>query len=99
MVGFCAQLWSVWQTKFKNKNKEIKMSKVKQKKDSGKVYTLEELKCLRDYMLQNGNFHDYETANNYAPYHYEKTGRERSGHALYMCAWRITEGKYNNILK
>jgi len=27
------------------------MAKAKQKKDSGRVYTLEELKCLRDYML------------------------------------------------
>lgn len=24
---------------------------------------------------------------------------ERSGHALYMCAWRIVNGKYDNILK
>ncbi|WP_454991837.1 hypothetical protein [Campylobacter rectus] len=74
------------------------MAKVKQKKDSGRVYSKEELECLRDYMTTNGEFHDYETAVSYAPYHLQKTGRERSGHALYMCAWRIVEGKYDNIL-
>ena len=74
------------------------MAKVKQKKDSGRVYSKEELECLRDYMTTNGEFHDYETAVSYAPDHLQKTGRERSGHALYMCAWRIVEGKYDNIL-
>lgn len=49
-------------------------------------------------MNNNGEFHDYETANNYAKTHFVKTGRERSGHALYMCAWRILDGRYNHIL-
>lgn len=44
-------------------------------------------------------FHDYETANEYATTHYKETGIERSGHALYMCALRIVDGKYDNILK
>ncbi|WP_169942374.1 hypothetical protein [Campylobacter sp. RM15925] len=75
------------------------MAKAKQKRDSGKLYSEEELKCIRDYIETNGEFHDYETANVYAPYHFEKTGKERSGHALYMCAWRIIDGKYNHILQ
>ncbi|CAD7288594.1 hypothetical protein LMG7974_01066 [Campylobacter majalis] len=74
------------------------MAKTKQKKDSGKLYSKEELECIRDYMKVNGEFHDYETANLYAPYHFEKTGKERSGHALYMCAWRILDGRYDSII-
>ncbi|WP_197050026.1 hypothetical protein [Campylobacter sputorum] len=49
-------------------------------------------------MKKNGEFHDYETANNYAKIHYKITGKERSGHALYMCAWRILDGQYKHIL-
>ena len=75
------------------------MSKAKQKKDSGKRYTREELEYIKKYQDKNGVFHDYETANEYATTHYKETGIERSGHALYMCSWRIVNGKYDNILK
>lgn len=34
------------------------MAKVKQKKDSGKPYSEEELYCLANYMKDNGVFHD-----------------------------------------
>lgn len=74
------------------------MSKSRQKKDSGKNYTKKELEAIRDEMKKNGEFHDYETANNYAKIHYKITGKERSGHALYMCAWRILDGRYKHIL-
>lgn len=37
-------------------------------------------------MKDNGKFRDYETTLAYAPYHLEKTGKERSGHALYVRA-------------
>ncbi|WP_169754546.1 hypothetical protein [Campylobacter curvus] len=75
------------------------MAKGKQKKDSGKQYSSEEIMCLYEYTNANGHFDKYEDGNTYAPYHLEVTGRERSGHALYMCDWRLKEGRYDHILK
>ena len=75
------------------------MAKPKRKKDSGKNYTIEELQCILKYIEENGNFRTYEEGNKYADIHKEKTGMERSGAALYMCAWRIANGVYDDILK
>ncbi|EAI0690814.1 TPA: hypothetical protein RZK14_001142 [Campylobacter coli] len=68
----------------------------KQKKDSGKRYTKEEIISIKNYIDKNGSFRTYEDGNQYAKIHFENTGKDRSGHALYMCAWRIENGKYDS---
>lgn len=70
----------------------------KQKKDSGKEYTKEEILSIKNYIDENGSFTTYEEANEYASIHLNNTRRERSGHALYMCAWRIEHGIYDHFL-
>ncbi|AJC92715.1 hypothetical protein CSUB8523_1207 [Campylobacter subantarcticus LMG 24377] len=70
----------------------------KQKKDSGKKYTKEEILSIKNYIDANGSFRTYEDGNQYSIIHFNNTGKERSGHALYMCAWRIENGKYNHII-
>ncbi|MFQ6342156.1 hypothetical protein [Campylobacter sp. VTCC 70190] len=71
----------------------------KQKKDSGKNYTKEEIISIKDYTDKNGIFQTYEDGNEYAEIHFKNTGKERSGSALYMCAWRIANGEYDHYLK
>ncbi|ASE86406.1 hypothetical protein EI906_04785 [Campylobacter coli] len=68
----------------------------KQKKDSGKRYTKEEIISIKNYIDKNGSFRTYEDGNQYAEIHLENTGKDRSGHALYMCAWRIENGEYDS---
>lgn len=75
------------------------MSKAKQKKDSGKRYTKEELECIKKYQDKNGVFHDYETANEYATTHYKKQEFSDQDMRCTCVAWRIVNGKYDNILK
>ena len=70
----------------------------KEKRDSGKPYTKEEVACLKQYIEEKGDFSTYEDGVAYAPYHKEKTGMERSGHALYMFFWRFKEGLYRELL-
>lgn len=70
----------------------------KQKKDSGARYTKEEIKSIYDRIKRDGVFRTYEDGVEYAKEHLKNTGKERSGHALYMCAWRIKEGKYDHML-
>lgn len=75
------------------------MAKVSQKKDSGKNYTKEEILAIKAEIDKNGSFTTYEHGNQYTKKHFDLTGKERSGHALYMCAWRIEQGKYDHYLK
>lgn len=65
------------------------------KRDSGKTYTSKEIECMKKYSEENGNFHTYEEANEYAKHHEKETGMQRSGHALYMFGWRVANGKYD----
>ncbi|MCI6298568.1 MAG: hypothetical protein MR582_02850, partial [Campylobacter sp.] len=63
------------------------MAKVNQKKDNGKNYAKEEILAIKAEIDENGSFTTYEHGYQYAKKHFELTGKERSGHALYMCAW------------
>lgn len=71
------------------------MKKTKQKRDSGKHYNEEEIKCMKDYLKKNGPFKTYTDAEPYAKHHEEKTGRERQASALYMFGRRVLQGKYD----
>ncbi|WP_306181972.1 hypothetical protein [Campylobacter jejuni] len=56
----------------------------------------EEIISIKNYIDKNGSFRTYEDGNQYAEIHLENTGKDRSGHALYMCAWRIENGEYDS---
>lgn len=75
------------------------MGKTKQKRDSGKDYTPEEIECMKEYIQKNGRLTSYEAGNEYAKHHKKKTGMERSGSALYMFSWRVHYGRYDKICK
>ncbi|MCZ6116292.1 hypothetical protein [Campylobacter ureolyticus] len=74
------------------------MAKAKQKKDSGKNYTKKEIVSIIEFQIKNGKIDTYEDGALCAEHLKGETGRERSGHAVYMCSWRINEGKYNHML-
>ncbi|MDY3131766.1 MAG: hypothetical protein SOW31_08565 [Treponema sp.] len=63
----------------------------------GKSYTKKELLTIKEMILTNGHL-TYQSTSALEEDYFKKTGVHRVSGALYMAAWRLERGYYDNIL-
>jgi len=62
-----------------------------------KAYSKEELLAISDLINDNGHL-TYQSTATLEDKYFEKTGVHRVSGALYMAAWRLERGYYDDIL-